>query len=295
MAGLPRSLPEVIKRAVEGALADCHVAIPGQVVGYSATTNLADVAVQVQHSVWDDDNGRTYEDPGTLPGVPVMWPRAGGFLLTLPLAVGDTGLLIFNSDAIGEWRATNQSSKPSDASRMSVGWPIFVPGLFADASQFAVGDLAARSAGVVLGKDGAEQQLRIDATGIKLGASSLEHVMTAEATSLMIFNALVALVAAFKALGAVATTTAATCGTALQPLIAAAVTAALTAQVAGAPTGATAQATANATAQATIALGTTPANTLFAAWATQIALLSAKTPDVTGLYPSLGSSMTKTE
>lgn len=165
MAGIPRTLPEVLRRAIEGALADCHVAVPGQVKAYSALTNLADVAVQVQHSVWDDDNNRSYEDVGTLPGVPVMWPRAGGQLLTMPLAVGDTGLLIFNSDAIGEWRATNQSSQPADSSRMSVGWPVFIPGLFADMNQFAAGDAVARAAGLLMGVDGGTQQILIPTIG----------------------------------------------------------------------------------------------------------------------------------
>jgi hypothetical protein len=294
MAGLPRTLPEVIRRAIDGALNDVHVAIPGKVLAYNATTNLADVEVQVQHSIWDDDSGRRYEDAGTLPGVPVQWPRAGGYLLTLPLAAGDTGLLVFNSDPIGEWRSTNQKSQPDDASRLSVSWPVFVPGVFADTNQFSAADLAARQAGVVLGKDGAEQQIRIDATGIKLGASSLEHVMTAEATALMIYNALVALMAAFKATGA-ATATATAIGTAIQPLIAAAITSALSAQAVAAPVGTTAQNTANSTAQATIALGTTPGNTLLTAWASTLAGLSSKTPDVTGLYPSVGASVSKTE
>ena len=141
-------------------------------LAYSATTGLADVDVQVQHSVWDDDNGRTYEDIGTLPGVPVMWPRAGGYLLTLPLAVGDTGLVVFNSDAIGEWRSTNQKSKPADSSRLSVGWPVFIPGLFADVNPFAAGDASQRTAGAVLGKDGGTTQIQINGSTVDIGAGA---------------------------------------------------------------------------------------------------------------------------
>jgi hypothetical protein len=172
VAGIPRTLSEIIRKATNGALADVHVALPAKVLSYSATTNLADVDVQVQHSVWDDDNRRTYEDPGTLPGVPVMWPRAGGFLLTLPLTAGDTGLLVFNSDAIGEWRSTNQKSKPADSSRLSVGWPVFIPGLFADMNPFAAGDVPYRTAGVVLGKDGGSTQIQINSSTIDVGVGA---------------------------------------------------------------------------------------------------------------------------
>lgn len=296
MSGLPRTLPEVIKRALESALADCHVAVPGKVLKYDATTNLADVDVQVQHSVWDDDNGRAYEDAGTLPGVPVMWPRASGFSLTMPIAAGDTGLLIFNSDAIGEWRSTGQKSQPADSSRLSVSWPVFVPGLYADANQFAAGDATARAAGILLGKDGAEQQLRIDATGVKQGASAIEHVMTAEATALMIYNVLVAFCSLFAALpGPPPTLNAGTWSAAAQPILAAAITAALAAQAAPAPAGLAAQISGAAALQAGFASGTAPSPAMLAAWTTAINALATKVLDVSGLYPSIGSSMSKTE
>lgn len=170
MAGLPRTLPELVKKAINGALQDVHVALPGQVSAWNAATNLADVQVMVQHPVWDDDNGRTYEDLGTLVGVPVMWPRAGGYVLTMPLSAGDTGLLVFTSTPIGEWRTSNQSSQPADASRHSIGWPVFVPGLFADTAPPSPIDVAARTAGVVFGQDGGAGQILVQGSIVKVGA-----------------------------------------------------------------------------------------------------------------------------
>lgn len=161
MAGLPRTLPEVLRKAIAGKLQDVHVALPGQVVRWDAEANLADVQVMVEHPVYDDDGEREYEDIGVLIGVPVAWPRAGGHLLTLPMAAGDSGLLVFCSTPIGEWRETGQRSQPEDARRHSIGWPIFYPGAFPDVSPPAAGDVAARQAGLVLGKDGDVNQLRI--------------------------------------------------------------------------------------------------------------------------------------
>lgn len=178
---IPRTLPEIIRRHVEAALADCHVAIPGKVVAYYPETNLADVDVQVQHSVWDDDNGRTYEDAGTLAGVPVAFPRAGGFIFTLPIQTGDTGLLVFNSDAIGEWRTSNQKSEPVDATRMNYGWPVFFPGLCADSNPPAAGDVTQRTGGLVLGVDGGAQQIQIPKAGttIDIGKGATDFVALA--------------------------------------------------------------------------------------------------------------------
>lgn len=172
MAGLPRTLPELVRKAIAGALQDVHVALPGKVLSWDPNTNLADIQVMVQHSVWDDDNGRTYEDLGVLAGVPVKWPRAGGFILTFPMQPGDTGELIFSSTPIGEWRSTNQSSKPADASRHSIGWPTFSPGLCADNNPPAAGDATARQAVLIIGKDGGSPQIRISGTDIKLGATA---------------------------------------------------------------------------------------------------------------------------
>ncbi len=171
MAGIPRTLPEIIRKAVSGALSDVHIALPGKVVSWDPTKNLADVQVMVQHAVYDDDNVRTYEDIGTLAGVPVMWPRAGGFVMSLPMTAGDTGLLVFCSAGIGEWRSSNQSSQPADASRHDIGWPVFVPGLFADVKLWSAGDPHGSKA--IWGKDGGEQ-IQSDGTSIQIGANAVK-------------------------------------------------------------------------------------------------------------------------
>jgi hypothetical protein len=181
MAGLNRTLAEILRKAFAGQVQDVHVALPGQIVRYDATKNLADVQVMVQHPVWDEDNRRTYEDLGTLLGVPVIFPRGGGYVMTWPLSAGDTGQLVFHSTPIGEWRTTNQSSKPVDASRHSIGWPTFTPGLFADNNQFSSGDVSQRQAGVVIGKDGSSEQILIQPGLIQAGASGAASVANGQA------------------------------------------------------------------------------------------------------------------
>lgn len=177
MPGIPRSLPEIIRRTLNGELSGMHVALPGKVVAYNATTNLADVQVMIQQSVWDDDGNRTYEDVGTLPGVPVQWPRGGGFKMTLPLAAGDFGALIFCSDGIGEWRTSGQSSQPADTRRMSIGWPFFSPGLFPDTQPPSPGDPGGSKA--IWGADGGNGQIRATATTLELGPNPTSPIALA--------------------------------------------------------------------------------------------------------------------
>jgi hypothetical protein len=172
--GLPRDLVDVITKAIRGHMSDVHVALPGRVLSYDNAANTADVEVQVKKAVWTDDQEREYEDAVVLPAVPVQWPRAGGFMLTMPLTKDDMVLLVFNDTAIGEWRTSGEVSEPWDARRHSIGYPVAIPGFFPDTSPPA--DASARAAGMVLGKGGAEPQIRISATEIKLGATASDFV-----------------------------------------------------------------------------------------------------------------------
>ncbi len=114
---------------------------------------------------------------------------------------------------------------------------------------------------------------------ISIGDST-EHVVTVEACVLLVYNTLVALMAAAGGGPLIAAV--------LQPLLGAALTAALGAQAAPAPPGLIAQVAAAAAVQAGFAAGTTPSPAMFAAWTTAIAALSTKTLDVSGAFPSVG-------
>ena len=113
-----------------------------------------------------------------------------------------------------------------------------------------------------------------------------EHIATVEGTALLIYNTLVALMAA--AGGGPLT------ALVLQPLLATAISAALTAQVVPAPPGTVAQTALHTSLQAGFATGLVPVNTMFAAWLTAIAAVGTKTPDVSGKFPSAGAARVRT-
>lgn len=111
-----------------------------------------------------------------------------------------------------------------------------------------------------------------------------EHIATVEATCLLVYNVLVALMASAGGGPLIAA--------ALQPLIGPAILTALGAQAAPAPTGTTAQNVAAAAQIAGFATGAAPATTS-AYFTASIAGLSAKTPNVSGKFPSLGCKAVK--
>lgn len=63
-----------------------------------------------------------------IPGVPVWRPRSGGVVLSLPLSVGDTGLLIILDRASGEFKRLGGVVDPVDARHHDLTDCIFLPG-----------------------------------------------------------------------------------------------------------------------------------------------------------------------
>ena len=113
------------------------------------------------------------------------------------------------------------------------------------------------------------------------GSAAGEHVMTAEATALLIYNTLVSWCAAAGGGPLLAAV--------LQPLIMPAITAAISAQAAPAPPGLEAQTILATTLAATMAAGTTPSPTSLP-FNGAIAAVANKTSNVSGYFPSVGSA-----
>jgi hypothetical protein len=145
-------------------------------VAYRSDTQRADVKLDLDMSVWDDDGGREYEEVPILADIPVVFPRGGGYVVTFPLAVDDQVQVFFSEASLGEWRTTGQHSQPSDARRHSVGWPWCVPGLYPDTKPLAAGDQTAREAGMVIGRDGQTEQVRVKTGVIEIGVGTLQAV-----------------------------------------------------------------------------------------------------------------------
>jgi hypothetical protein len=195
VAGLVPSLAEPILAGVGAAVDDIHVARAGKVTAYDALTNTAFVKPMVKRAVFGvDADDRSYEELPEIPFVPVLWPRAGAYVVTMPLAVGDTVLLVFCDVSHAEWRVDGGESEPADARRHSVGWPVAVPGLYPDNQPLssAALDVAARIAGAIIGEHGGNNRVEFTSTGIKIGADAIDFVALATPTQAGIAAAMAA-------------------------------------------------------------------------------------------------------
>jgi hypothetical protein len=86
-----------------------RVALPGRVTAFDATKQTVSVQPVLQQLL-SDGSSEAYPE---LRDVPVFVHRGGGFVVTLPVAVGDPCLVIFGDRCIDSWFVGNESA-PSD-------------------------------------------------------------------------------------------------------------------------------------------------------------------------------------
>jgi hypothetical protein len=181
--GLPISMPEVLDASARTLQARIHTHLPGKVVSYDPVTNTANVQPMVKGALFDREGERSFEELPTIPSVPVLWPRAGGFVVRLPLEAGDGVLLCFSEASLAEWRTTGQLSEPTDARRHSLGHAFAIPGAFPDVDVLSPLDaVEILAGGAIIGTDGsATDQIIIGGTvpGVRIGKLAVSPVALA--------------------------------------------------------------------------------------------------------------------
>lgn len=85
-----------------------------------------------------------------LKGVPICYPRAGNFMITLPIAVGDTGMLIISSRDISAWKELGgQQAAGLDLFNINDG--VYLP--YVAAKTTAISDYSANALEIRAGND----------------------------------------------------------------------------------------------------------------------------------------------
>jgi hypothetical protein len=133
---LDPTLAEVLNDWLDSRMGDLHVAMPGKVTAYDRATQTAEVEPQIQQALLKPDGGRENIALPKIPNVRVLWPRAGGAYLHMPMAVGNYVLLVFNEAAIALWRETGEVSPAGDLERHGLSYPYAIPGGWPDAGAF---------------------------------------------------------------------------------------------------------------------------------------------------------------
>jgi hypothetical protein len=92
-----------IREALETQQSKMWTAIPAIVVDVDLDTQTLSAQPAIQAVVRDKDNNTSNVSLPVLINVPIVFPRAGGFALTLPITSGDEVLIVFGARCIDSW------------------------------------------------------------------------------------------------------------------------------------------------------------------------------------------------
>jgi len=106
---------EILRLAVEYHLRDVAVSLPGQIEEFDPKTQSASVKPLVKRLIATEGGEELEESLPVINGVPVQFPRAGGFYMTVPVKRGDFCHLVFNHYSIDQYKSGNgQDTNPQD-------------------------------------------------------------------------------------------------------------------------------------------------------------------------------------
>lgn len=94
---------EAIRIAIESRLAGLWSALPGIVSAVDLGKQTVSVQPAIKGEVFAPDGTAEQVNLPLLVDVPIVFPRAGGFAITLPVAAGDECLVVFSSRCIDAW------------------------------------------------------------------------------------------------------------------------------------------------------------------------------------------------
>jgi hypothetical protein len=120
------TLTEAVRQAIESALNGVHVCLPGVVQRYDKSTAKAEVKPVLSKAYLDE----TTEDMPVIANVPVVWMRTVNAVIHLPLAKGDTVLLVFSERSMDSWLSDGKVGAPPDRRKFDLSDAIAIPGLF---------------------------------------------------------------------------------------------------------------------------------------------------------------------
>lgn len=123
---------EVLRTAMDLASNDLFVARPGMVVKYDSNSQKADIKPLIKKPYIKKDGTKDVDSLPVLTDVPIIFPRAGGFYITLPLQPGDDVGLIFMDNSIDLYMNSfgTVDIDPIDLRSHDLSDAIAIPGMY---------------------------------------------------------------------------------------------------------------------------------------------------------------------
>lgn len=117
-----------IDKALDGLAFHLRVAMPGIIKGFNADAGTVEVQISIREDILVDGEKKAVEIPLLL-DVPIIMPRAGNFVLTMPVTIGDECLVMFADCCMDYWWQNGGVQNQGDKRRhdLSDGFAILAP------------------------------------------------------------------------------------------------------------------------------------------------------------------------
>lgn len=168
---LPRSMAEILGAHSDALKGDIRKVLPATITAVHPDRQTVDVQIAINNPVFDD-LGNAYTEPApSISDVPLGVMRGGGFLVWLPVAVGDSVLLVFSDLSTDNWRAGDGTAQdPGWMGKHTFDSPFALPMVAPDAKFFS--DPNAAPTSLIIGQDGGASQIRISPTTMQIDSTS---------------------------------------------------------------------------------------------------------------------------
>jgi hypothetical protein len=107
-----------------------RVAIPGIIQEFNPVTQTATVQVALREKIQNQDLSQEWVNIPPLLDVPIVLPRAGGFVLTMPVQKGDECLVIFADMCIDAWFSNGNVQNQLEKRRHDLSDGIAIVGMW---------------------------------------------------------------------------------------------------------------------------------------------------------------------
>lgn len=165
------SLAGVLEACFSARALGLRVSLPATIESFDAAKQTASVKPLIKNRVPQPDGTTVDESLPVIPGVPVQFMSAGGFMITMPPAKGDQCLLVFADRSLDVWLDRGGEVSPDDARAHDLNDAIAILGVRSGASPLTEFDTAR----AVIGKQGGKR-IAFESGAIHLG---VDHNQTA--------------------------------------------------------------------------------------------------------------------
>ena len=104
-----------------------RVASPGIIQCFDPVSQTVTVQLAIREKRYNDGE-ETWEEVPLLVDVPIVFPRAGGYLLTLPIQKGDECLVVFGDNCMDAWWQSGGIQNQIDCRRHDLSDGYAIPG-----------------------------------------------------------------------------------------------------------------------------------------------------------------------